>query len=126
MESIALADGQDDKKGRDAIPSILSEALSVSFDNHIGHDYLHDYEERYESYHKKKILSRLIWNISIRLQRVGFRIRHLTLLSLVLVLVSLCLCVMSHLQFFYKERTYYTLPLRWLRRKLRREFDANY
>ena len=54
MESIALADGQDDKKGRDAIPSILSDALSVSFDNHIGHDYLNDYEERYESYHRKE------------------------------------------------------------------------
>ena len=53
MESIALADGQDDKKGRDAIPSILSDALAVSFDNHIGHDYLEDYEARYESYHKK-------------------------------------------------------------------------
>ena len=49
MESIALADGQDDKKGRDAIPSILSDALAVSFDNHIGHDYLEDYEERFES-----------------------------------------------------------------------------
>jgi len=54
MESISLADGKDDKKGRDAIPSILSDALSVSFDNHIGHDYLNDYEERYESYHKKE------------------------------------------------------------------------
>ena len=54
MESIALADGQDDKKGRDAIPSILSDALAVSFDNHIGHDYLEDYEERYESYHRKE------------------------------------------------------------------------
>ena len=49
MESISIADGQDDKKNRDAIPSILSEALAVSFDNHIGHDYLQDYEERYES-----------------------------------------------------------------------------
>ena len=54
MESIALADGQDDKKGRDGIPSILSDALAVSFDNHIGHDYLQDYEERYESYHRKE------------------------------------------------------------------------
>ena len=53
MESIQLADGKDDKKGRDAIPSILSDALAVSFDNHIGHDYLEDYEARYESYHKK-------------------------------------------------------------------------
>ena len=54
MESISIADGQDDKKNRDAIPGILSDALAVSFDNHIGHDYLQDYEERYESYHKKE------------------------------------------------------------------------
>ena len=54
MESIALADGKDEKKGRDAIPSILSDALAVSFDTHIGHDYLLDYEARYETYHRKE------------------------------------------------------------------------
>jgi len=54
IESISLADGKDDTKGRDAIPSILSDALAVSFDNHVGHDYLIDYEERYESYHRKE------------------------------------------------------------------------
>ena len=54
MESIALADGKDEKKDRDAIPSILSNALAVSFDTHIGHDYLIDYEQRYESYHRKE------------------------------------------------------------------------
>ena len=54
IESISLADGKDDAKGRDAIPSILSDALAVSFDNHVGHDYLIDYEERYESYHRKE------------------------------------------------------------------------
>ena len=52
MESIKIADGSDQKKGPDAIPSILSDALGVSFDNHIGHDYIDDYEERYESYHR--------------------------------------------------------------------------
>ena len=52
MESIQLADGKDDTKGRDGIPAILSNALAVSFDNHVGHDYLTDYEERYESYHR--------------------------------------------------------------------------
>jgi replicative DNA helicase len=52
MESIKIADGSDEKKTPDAIPHILSEALSVSFDNHIGHDYIDDYEERYDSYHK--------------------------------------------------------------------------
>jgi replicative DNA helicase len=54
MESIHIADGKDDKRGRDSIPTILSDALAVSFDTHIGHDYLLDYEKRYESYHKKE------------------------------------------------------------------------
>ena len=54
MESITIADGNNEKKNRDAIPSILSDALAVSFDNHIGHDYLNDYEARYESYHRKE------------------------------------------------------------------------
>jgi len=52
MESIKIADGKDSTKSTGAIPGILSEALSVSFDNHIGHDYIEDYEERYDSYHK--------------------------------------------------------------------------
>ena len=54
MDSIHIADGKDEKKNRDSIPSILSEALAVSFDNHVGHDYLLDYEKRYESYHRKE------------------------------------------------------------------------
>ena len=54
MESIHIADGNDEKKNRDAIPTILSDALAVSFDNHIGHDYLNDYEERFEAYHRKE------------------------------------------------------------------------
>jgi replicative DNA helicase len=54
MESIQIADGNDEKKGRDAIPHILSEALAVSFDNHVGHDYIEDYEDRYEKLHRKE------------------------------------------------------------------------
>ena len=54
MESIHIADGNDEKKNRDAIPSILSDALAVSFDNNVGHDYLQDYESRYETYHRKE------------------------------------------------------------------------
>ena len=54
MESIHIADGNDGKKNRDAIPGILSDALAVSFDNNIGHDYLQNYEERYEFYHRKE------------------------------------------------------------------------
>ena len=54
VESISIADGHDIKKGVDAIPAILSDALAVGFDNHVGHDYLEDYEERFDFYHKKE------------------------------------------------------------------------
>jgi replicative DNA helicase len=54
VESIGIADGQSKDKTPDAIPSILSDALSVSFDNHVGHDYLEDYLERYEAYNRKE------------------------------------------------------------------------
>ena len=54
MESIKISDGKDKTKSRDAIPSILSEALSVSFDDHVGHDYFNDADARYEFYHRKE------------------------------------------------------------------------
>ena len=54
MDSINIADGTDEKKNRDAIPSILSEALAVSFDNNIGHDYFANADERFDFYHQKQ------------------------------------------------------------------------
>ena len=54
VESISIADGHDIKKGVDAIPAILSDALAVGFDNHVGHDYLEDYRERFDFYHRKE------------------------------------------------------------------------
>ena len=45
MESIHIADGEDNTKNRDAIPSILSDALAVSFDNNIGHDYIQNSDD---------------------------------------------------------------------------------
>ena len=54
MESIHIIDGKSKSKTENAIPSILSEALAVSFDAHIGHDYIEDCEERYEFYKLKR------------------------------------------------------------------------
>ena len=53
MDSIHIVDG-DGKKDKGEIPKILTDALSVSFDPSIGHDYFDDSEERFESYHKKE------------------------------------------------------------------------
>ena len=52
LRSIKIADGGDKEVSRDAIPSILQEALAVSFDEYIGHDYVQNVSERYEFYHK--------------------------------------------------------------------------
>ena len=54
MESVQIADGQDKTRTKDAIPSIMSEALGVCFDDHVGHDYIKDANERYDFYHKKE------------------------------------------------------------------------
>ena len=52
-ESINIIDGNTkDKKDKGSIPEILSEALSVSFDTNIGHDFLENFQERYEFYHR--------------------------------------------------------------------------
>jgi replicative DNA helicase len=51
LHSIKIADGGDKELSPDAIPGILQEALAVSFDEHIGHDYLENVNERYEFYH---------------------------------------------------------------------------
>ena len=54
MESVKIADGQDKTRTKDAIPLIMSEALGVCFDDHVGHDYIQDSNERYDFYHRKE------------------------------------------------------------------------
>ena len=54
LESIHIIDGKSKDKSENAIPSILSDALAVAFDTHIGHDYIEDADERYDFYHKKE------------------------------------------------------------------------
>lgn len=53
MSSINILDGKTEKT-KNAIPQILSDALAVSFDTNVGHDFLEDYESRYDFYHKKE------------------------------------------------------------------------
>ena len=52
LASIKIIDGNDKVHTKDALPSILSDALAVSFDNHVGHDYIDDHNERYDFYHR--------------------------------------------------------------------------
>jgi replicative DNA helicase len=52
MDSISILDGKDSNRTKNSIPSILSDALAVSFDSHIGHDFIEDYEKRFDYYHR--------------------------------------------------------------------------
>ena len=52
LSGIHIIDGKSKDQTADAIPDILIDALSVSFDTHIGHDYMEQYEERYDYYHE--------------------------------------------------------------------------
>lgn len=54
MESVQILDDTSGNKSKGAIPELLSDALGVSFDSHVGHDYLNDYDSRYEFYHRKE------------------------------------------------------------------------
>jgi replicative DNA helicase len=54
MESVKIADGQDSKRDRGAIPEILSQALGVSFDQNVGHDYIANSDDRFDFYHRKE------------------------------------------------------------------------
>lgn len=54
MESIEIIDGKHKELDKGSIPSILQDALAVSFDRSIGHDYFDDYESRFDFYHRKE------------------------------------------------------------------------
>ena len=53
LESIQIIDGKG-KESKNHLPKLLQDALSVTFDTHIGHDYIEDCDERYDFYHKKE------------------------------------------------------------------------
>jgi archaellum biogenesis ATPase FlaH len=54
LDGIKILDGKDKQRQSEAIPSILADALAVSFDNHIGHDYIGDSQSRFDWYHTKE------------------------------------------------------------------------
>ena len=52
VESISILDNPKTDQDKGVIPEILSDALSVSFDPHVGHDYIDDADDRYDFYHR--------------------------------------------------------------------------
>jgi replicative DNA helicase len=63
MESVQILDDKNEKKSKGEIPKLLSDALGVSFDSNIGHDYINDFDSRYEFYHR--VESRIRFDLDI-------------------------------------------------------------
>lgn len=74
LDSIQILDGKDNKRTEDAIPAMLQDALAVTFDMQVGHDYLEDTAERYDFYHLKEegipfdleIFQKITGNVGLR------------------------------------------------------------
>lgn len=54
MESISIIDGKHESLTKGALPDLLSKALGVAFDTNVGHDYIDNFEDRYDFYHKEE------------------------------------------------------------------------
>ena len=54
LEGITILEGKDKTRTPESLPSLLSDALGVSFDKHVGHDYIEDAQERFDWYHTKE------------------------------------------------------------------------
>ena len=63
MESVSILDDKGEKKAKGEIPKILSDALGVQFDPNVGHDYIDDFSNRYDLYHK--VESRIKFDLDI-------------------------------------------------------------
>ena len=126
MESIALADGKEGDKDRGAIPSILSDALAVSFDTHIGHDYLLDYEARYESYHRKEDKIEFDLEYFNKITKGGLPNKTLNIaLAGTGVGKSLFMCHVASSALLGGKNVLYITEMKWFEEKIAERIDAN-
>ena len=125
MDAISIHDGSDKDRGRDAIPQILSDALAIGFDDHVGHDYLGDYNDRYDFYHLKE--ERLSFGLEY-LDKItgGIPDKTLNIIMSVftLVSVSLFLCVISPRRLYFRVKMF-CISLEMAEERIAERIDAN-
>ena len=80
MDSIHILDGKEKHQDKGNIPQILTDALSISFDNHIGHDFLEDFAERYEYYHRVEEKVPFDLDMMNKITRGGFSKKSLNII----------------------------------------------
>jgi replicative DNA helicase len=79
MESVSILDDKNGKKAKGEIPQLLADALGVSFDSNVGHDYMQDFEERYDFYHRVETRVRFDLDIFNKITKGGLPIKTLNI-----------------------------------------------
>jgi replicative DNA helicase len=79
MESVGILDSKSHNKSKGEIPQLLSDALGVSFDNTVGHDYINDSDARYEAYHRVESKIRFDLDLFNKITKGGLPIKTLNI-----------------------------------------------
>jgi replicative DNA helicase len=123
--SILILDGKDKELDKGSIPQLLSESLGISFDSHIGHDYLDDFDDRYEFYHRKE--ERLPFDIDVlnKITKGGLPKKSLTVyLAATGVGKSLVMCHMGAASLMHGKNVLY-ITAEMAEERIAERIDAN-
>jgi replicative DNA helicase len=124
-KSILILDGQDRENDKGSIPKLLSDSLGISFDSSVGHDFLQDFEDRYEHYHKKE--ERIPFDIDIlnKITKGGLPRKSMTvLLATTGGGKSLLKCHMAANHLMYGKNVLY-ITMEMAEEEIGRRIDAN-
>ena len=124
-KSILILDGQDKDFDKGSIPKLLSDSLGISFDSSVGHDFLSDFEDRYEHYHKKE--ERIPFDIDIfnKITKGGLPRKSMTvLLATTGGGKSLLKCHMAANHLMYGKNVLY-ITMEMAEEEIGRRIDAN-
>ena len=83
MESVGILDDKTAKKSKGEIPKLLSDALGVTFNNNVGHDYINDSDARYDSYHAVESRVRFDLDLFNKITKGGLPVKTLNIVSIV-------------------------------------------
>ena len=123
--SILILDGQDKELDKGSIPKLLSDSLGISFDSSVGHDFLEDYEDRFEYYHRKE--ERLPFDIELmnKITKGGLPRKSMTvLLATTGGGKSLCKCHMAAANLMFGKNVLY-ITMELAEEEVARRIDAN-
>jgi hypothetical protein len=124
-KAIMIIDGKDKELDKGSIPQLLSDSLGISFDTHIGHDYIDDYEGRYDFYHRKE--ERLSFDIEMlnKVTKGGLPKKSLTVfLASTGVGKSLVMCHMAASSFLHGKNVLY-ITAEMAEERIAERIDAN-